>query len=275
MKLRIAQVRIVPDKGNLAGNFSKLRSVLGVLEKHRPDVVVTPECFLDGYVSTEKSVTRRNLRRHAIDPVRSAYTREIAEWSARCRSWFIFGCSRNDPAGVHNSALIFDRKGVLAGVYDKVHCQRSDRKYVPGDALPVFDSDFGKFGVMICADRRWPETVRTLARKKARVIFNPTYGMSCDLNLAMMRTRAFESEVFIAFTHPRQSLITGPGGEVVADDQRRNCRFAVTVIDLAAVDRTRGAVDSHLKDRQPHAYFERPGQTTTIRKRERNGADHD
>jgi predicted amidohydrolase len=243
-----------------------LRSVLGVLEKHRPDVVVTPECFLDGYVSTGKSVMRRDLRRYAIDPLRSAYTREIAEWSARCRSWFIFGCSRSGPAGVLNSALIFNRKGVLAGVYDKVHCQNSDRKYVPGDALPVFDSDFGRFGVMICADRRWPETVRTLALRKARVIFNPTYGMSCDLNLAMMRTRAYESEVFIAFTHPKQSLITGPGGEVVADDRRRNCRFAVTVIDLAAVDRARGAVHSHLKDRQPHVYFARSMQTTAHRR---------
>lgn len=255
MKLRIAQVRVVPVKGDLPGNFAALRSVLGALEKRRPDVVVTPECFLDGYVSTEKSVTRRNIRRYAIDPVRSDYARAIAEWSARCRCWFIFGCSRAAPEGVYNSALIFDRTGALAGVYDKTHCQNSDRKYAAGKALPVFDSDFAKFGVMICADRRWPETVRTLALKGARIIFNPTYGLSNDLNLAMMRTRAYESETFIAFTHPKQSLITGPGGEVVVDDRRRNCRFTVTEIDLACVDRLRNARHSHLKDRRRDVYF--------------------
>jgi predicted amidohydrolase len=212
VKLRIAQIRISPAKGNLEGNFAKLRSALHALEKHRPDVVVTPECFLDGYVSTEKSVTRSTIRQYAIDPETSPYARAIAEWSARCRTWFIFGCARKARTGVFNSALIFNRKGARIGVYDKTHCQMHDRKYVPGRALPVFDSDFGKFGVMICADRRWPETVRTLALKGARVIFNPTYGMSCDLNLAMMRTRSYENEIFVVFTHPQQSLITGPGG---------------------------------------------------------------
>ena len=65
----------------------------------------------------------------------------------------------------------------MVGSYDKTHCQNTDAKYLEGRSLPVFQSDFGTFGVMICADRRWPETVRTLAAKGARVIFNPTYGM--------------------------------------------------------------------------------------------------
>jgi len=261
MKLRVAQIRITPEKGDLDGNFSRLRSALRVLEKHRPDVVVTPECYLDGYVSTEESLTRRALRKFAIDPESSAYTREISDWCARRRTWLIFGCTRKTRAGVFNSALIFNRQGVHVGTYDKTHCQMHDLKYVPGDALPVFDSDFGTFGVMICADRRWPETARTLSLKGARVIFNPTYGMSCDLNLAMMRTRAYENEIFIAFTHPQESLITGPGGEVVVDDRRRNRRFAVTVIDLAAVDKVHAGRHSHLKDRRADIYCcERTGK---------------
>jgi len=254
MKLRIAQIRITPEKGDLKGNFSRLRSALRALEKHRPDVVVTPECYLDGYVSTEKSVTRKTLLKFAIDPESSPYTREISDWSAHCRTWFVLGCTRKTPAGACNSAFIFNREGEIVGMYDKSHCQMHDRKYVPGAALPVFDSDFGKFGVMICADRRWPETSRTLSLKGARVIFNPTYGMSCDLNLAMMRTRAYENEIFIAFTHPKESLITGPAGEVVVDDRRRNCRFAVTAIDLAAVDKVHAGRHSHLKDRRTDIY---------------------
>jgi predicted amidohydrolase len=259
MTLRIAQIRIVPEKGDLAGNFAALRLALEAVEKHRPDVVVTPECFLDGYVSTEKSVTRKNIGRFAIDPGSSVYAREIAGWAARRRSWFIFGCTRQTPAGVFNSALIFNRRGDIAGAYDKVHCQNSDRKYAPGNALPVFDSDFGKFGVVICADRRWPETVRALALQRARVVFNPTYGMSCDLNLAMMRTRSFESEVVIAFTHPSQSLITGPSGEVLVDDRRRGRRFTVTGVDLAEVDKVRRSPSAHLKDRRPEIYHAEKG----------------
>lgn len=255
MKLRIAQIRIVPRKGNLAENFSRLRAILARLEKHRLDVIVTPECFLDGYVSTEKSVTRKNILKYAIDPESSPYAHEIAAWSARRKAWFIFGCTRKTAAGAFNSALIFDRNGKLAGVYDKVHCLCHDRKYLPGNSLPVFDSDFGKFGVMICADRRWPETVRSLALQGARVIFNPTYGMCHDLNLAMMRTRSYESEVIIVFTHPKQSLVTGARGQIITDDRRPNAAFAVTVIDPREADRVRNKKHSHLKDRRPDAYL--------------------
>ncbi len=256
MKLRIAQIRIVPEKGNLKGNFKNLLRSMKALEKHRPDVVITPECFLDGYVTTEKSVTRKTILKYAIDPQTSPYTEVISEWAARSKAWVVFGCTRKGPLGAYNSALIFDRGGKIVGIYDKVHCQLHDRKYVQGDSLPVFDSDFGPFGVMICADRRWPETVRTLALKGARVIFNPTYGMFCDLNLAMMRTRSFENEVLIAFTHVRQSLITGPEGEVLCNDRRKKPRFSVNTLDLKTVDRCRRKRQAHLRDRQVHVYEE-------------------
>ena len=255
MKLRIAQIRIVPEKGNLKGNLSKLLRTLTALEKHRPDVVITPECLLDGYVSTRKSVTKRNILKYAIDPMTSTCAEAISAWAARRKAWFVLGCTRKGPLGVFNSALIYDRRGDLAGMYDKVHCQLHDKKYTPGDSLPVFDSDFGRFGIMICADRRWPETVRTLAVNGSRIIFNPTYGACDQLNLAMMRTRSFESEVFIAFTHPRQSLITGPKGDVLCDDRRKTPRFSMNTVDLTKVDQwRRKRHPSHLRDRQVHVY---------------------
>jgi predicted amidohydrolase len=254
MKLRVAQIRIVPAKGDLAGNHARLLRALGAVARRRPDVVVTTECFLDGYVSTEKQVTRRNIAGFAIRPGSSACAREISAWAAGHRAWVVLGCTRRTRGGAANSALVFNRRGALAGVYDKVHCQAHDRKYVAGEALPVFRSDFGTFGVMICADRRWPETVRTLALRGAQVIFNPTAGMHDDLNLAMMRTRAYESEVFIAFTHPRLSLVTGPGGEVLTKERRRDRLFSITALDLAEVDRRRRRPGSHLRGRRTMAY---------------------
>jgi predicted amidohydrolase len=70
----------------------------------------------------------------------------------------------------------------------------------------------------------------------------------------MMRTRAFESEVFIAFTHVRQSLVTGPGGCVLCDDCGDDDGISVTRIDLTEVDRTREGPTSHLQDRRPELY---------------------
>lgn len=254
MKIRIAQVKVVPAKGALEANHRQLMAVLAEIAGCRPDVVVTPEGFLDGYIATEEEVTRQNIGQYAIDPDMSAYVREAAAWAARQCSWLIPGCARAVSRGVTNSALILDRAGELTGVYDKVHLQRHDLKYLPGQALPVFPSDFGPFGVMICADRRWPETVRTLALKGARVIFNPTYGFHDEQNLHMMCTRSYEGEVWIAFTHPAQALVTDPQGEIVLNETSPEAAFAVSEIDLAAVDKARAQELAHLKARRPELY---------------------
>jgi len=254
MRIRLAQVKVIPEKGNLEANHRRLMGVLAELAEEKLDVVVTPEGFLDGYVATEEQVTRQTIGRYAVDPNDSPYVREAAGWAARHRAWLILGCARVTQEGVTNSALVLDRAGKLAGVYDKVHLQRHDQKYMPGQALPVFPSDFGPFGVMICADRRWPETVRTLVLKGARVILNPTYGFHDEKNLRMMCTRSYESEVWIAFTHPEQALVTGPQGEIVLNETSPGVAFAMSEIDLAAVDRVRAQESSHLKSRRPDLY---------------------
>jgi predicted amidohydrolase len=220
----------------------------------QPDVVVTPECFLDGYATTEAYVTPENMRDYSVDPATSRFTQHVSTWAKDHNAWVILGAARAAPEGVYNSALIYNRAGDLAGIYNKVHCRGHDQKYVAGRALPVFDSDFGTFGVMICADRRWPETVRAMALQGARVIFNPTYGNYGELNNCVMRTRSFENEIFIAFTHPAQALITAPRGIIVEDHMSPNRAWAVTEIDLATVDEKRASEKSFLATRRPDVY---------------------
>lgn len=255
MILRIAQVRAYPVKGDLEANHRRLMDILLEIAPHKPDVVVTPECYLDGYVSTEPWVTGENIADYAIDPKASTYAEQASRWAAAAGSWLVYGCTRRASNGAYNSALIYDRAGYLAGVYDKTHCQTHDRKYLPGQGLPVFDSDFGPFGVMICADRRWPETVRTLALKGARIIYNPTYGMHDVRNLHVMQTRSYESEVFIVFTHPGQSLVTGPTGAVLRNEGSGDGTFALTELDLSQVDQVRSGPSAHLRDRRPDLYL--------------------
>ena len=254
MTIRIAQIRIVPEKCNLEGNHEKLMSVLKSIARETVDVVVTPECFLDGYAVADGSVTDDNLREYAIDPFNSPYVDSTSIWACANTAWVVLGCSRLSAEGVYNTALLLGRDGELVGAYDKTHCQGHDRMFVPGQEIAVFDSDFGPFGVLICADRRWPETVRSLALQGARVIFNPTAGMHNEKNLRMMQTRSFESEVFIAFTHPLQSLLTDPAGEIICNDNLDNVSFSLTEIDLSQVDEARARDSSHLKARRPELY---------------------
>jgi len=251
-KIRIAQIKVYPEKGKIKPNHTKLMKILGDIERnHEVDVVITPEGFLDGYVATEKSVAKDDMVKYAIDPQTSKYTRAASGWARRNKAWIIYGCARKTTDGVFNTALIYNRRGGLAGMYDKLHLQRHDHKYTPGKHLNVYQSDFGLFGVMICADRRWPETARTLTLQGARVIFNPTYGMHGDLNLCMMRTRSYENGIFIVFTHPGQSLITGPDGAVVRNNEDKSRTYTVTEIDLS---KALANMSGHIIDRRADVY---------------------
>ena len=250
--IRVAQVKVYPLKGEMDANHKTLMDILKDIEgREKVDVVVTPEGFLDGYVSTEQSVTKENIIRYAIDPLESPYALAISQWARRNKAWVVFGCARKAADGIFNTALIYNRAGALVGMYDKLHLQDHDHKYTLGKHLNVYESDFGTFGVMICADRRWPETARTLTLKGARVIFNPTYGMHGDLNLCMMRTRSYENGIYIVFTHPGQSLITDPRGAVTCNNEDKDRTWTVTQIDLSKAPANKGG---HIVDRRPDVY---------------------
>jgi predicted amidohydrolase len=251
--ITVAQLRAVPKKGDLQENHLLLMRLLDQIDAD-VDVVVTPEGFLDGYVSTEESVTENNIADYAIDPDSSHYLAQAKDWAARMDCWLIYGCTRKGHQGGYNSALVVNREGSLHGYYDKIHCQTHDSKYRPGESLSVFEGDFGTFGVMICADRRWPETVRSLAVQGARVIFNPTYGMYDARNLRMMQTRSYESEVFIVFTHPRQALITDPSGQILCFEEGKVDGVCVSRVDLSLADTARSGPSAHLRDRRTDLY---------------------
>jgi len=255
--IRVCLLKVVPTKGDMVGNMDKLERLIDEIPDCGIDVLVTPEGYLDGYVSTEDDVDRTNIARYGVQEG-SAYLDRVARIAARREAWVVFGCIHNTAEGPRNAALVFDRQGQMAGQYYKVHCQTHDVKYVAGDALPVFEAEFGRFGVMICADRRWPETVRTLALQGARVIFNPTYGMHGEWNQQMMQVRSYESEVYICFAHPQQSLITGPKGEVEAMLVSNRDHYLIHDLDLSVVDQVRSGLSAHLRDRRPDVYVLTP-----------------
>mgnify|MGYP005839372087 CR=1 FL=1 len=72
--------------------------------------------------------------------------------------------------------------------------------------------------MLICMDRRMPETARILAVKAAQLIPLPAWGMSGETNGILMRTRAYENGLGVAFVHPKRVLIIDPAGRIAARD---------------------------------------------------------
>ena len=67
-------------------------------------------------------------------------------------------------------------------------------------------------------------------------------------------TRTIESELFIAFTHPAQALITDPAGQIVRNKGSPEVDFVLTDVELDQVDRVRAGPSAHLRDRRPDVY---------------------
>ncbi len=258
-EVRIGLVQFVPERWDVKGNWRRLDSILRSASKNEYDLVVTPECIVDGYTVSEApkdpkvpwAGRERWLGECALDASSSRILKAASRHASRLGSYLVLGYTRllgSDTAA--NAATAFGRRGEVLDTYHKTHLQNHDLQFAPGRGWSIIDADFGRFGVLICADRRWPEAVRCQRLLGAELLANPTYGMHGDLNLAMMRTRAFENNFFIAFCHPRQSLITGPGGEVEI-----NVCSEIDGLVSHAVDLERTNL-SHVKDRRTDLYVE-------------------
>lgn len=97
---------------------------------------------------------------------------------------------------VFNTAPLFDRQGNLIGKYDKnmVYEPELDLGATPGEGLPVFQTDIGKIGIIICYDSWFPETIQMLALQGAELVLLPNEGYYTEL----MHARSADNGVFIA-----------------------------------------------------------------------------
>jgi beta-ureidopropionase len=247
--LTIAMLKAVPAKWEVEQNWELFVEQFGRHRRQEADVFITPECFLDGYAVTDKDWSAARFTEVAQDLGSSVYVRRLRQLARRARCAIVFGLTELLGDRFYNCALLVGPDGQLIGKYHKTHLQAHDRRYAPGTSLPVFELPWGRAGMVICADRRWPESVRALRLQGAEVCLMPTYGMHHLDNEWWMRTRSYENGMFICFTHPSEALITDPGGQIAAKYAGNVADVLVHTIDLEDV-----SDDAHLRDRRPELY---------------------
>lgn len=200
-----------------------------------------------------------------------ALAAELGVWlligSAIVRS----GADGDDRAA--NRSILVDDHGAVAATYDKLHVYdvdlptgeswRESASIRPGDAAVAADTPWGRLGLTVCYDLRFPQLFRALAKAGASMIAVPS-AFTVPTGEAhwetLLRARAIETGCFIlapAQGGPHEdgrrtwgrSMIVGPWGEVIArlDHDEPGVLFAA--LDLDAVARARGAVPQLTHDR--------------------------
>lgn len=134
----------------------------------------------------------------------------------------------------YDTSLMIDSNGNIIGESEMVHIASfphfyEKEYYAPGrNGFKVFETPFGKIGIVICFDRHIPESVRSCALQGADLVIIPTAnikGEPLDLFEAEIRTQAYQNGVFIAMcnrvgtegniTFAGQSLVVHPNGRVM------------------------------------------------------------
>lgn len=146
-------------------------------------------------------------------------TEALGNIARRNRCYIVAGLYERVGSVVYNTAVLIGRDGRLVGSYRKTHLpfEESEAGITPGDAYPVFDTDFGKVGVMICWDLQFPEAARALAMNGAEIILLPIWGGS----EVLARARAIENHVFlVSASYDMKTYIVDPSGQVLAEAEK-------------------------------------------------------
>ncbi|MCL5097302.1 MAG: carbon-nitrogen hydrolase family protein [Candidatus Omnitrophica bacterium] len=188
----------------------------------KPDLVCLPEGIT--VIGTGKSYIE------AGEPVPGPTTKRLGELSRELGCYIVAGIYERAGPIVYNTAVLMGRKGELAGTYRKTHLPREEVEagITPGDSYPVFSTDFGKIGIMICWDLQFAETACALAKQGAEMILLPIWGGS----EVLARARAIENHVYlVTSSYDMRTFIVDPTGKVLAEATAEK-PIAFATIDL-------------------------------------------
>ncbi|MDZ7637102.1 MAG: carbon-nitrogen hydrolase family protein [Bryobacterales bacterium] len=221
--VRVASVNLWPR--NTGTKESSLAAFAGIVRERVPDgadIILLPE----GVTVVGTGLTYLDV----ATPVPGPVTEFLGRLAEEKKAYLAAGIYEREGDAVYNTSVLFDRNGSLVGKYRKVYLPREELEggITPGDSFPVFNTDFGRVGMMICYDVFFPDPARALAAQGAELILMPIWGGPEQLAVA----RALENGVFLAasgYGHP--TYVMNPDGDVIATAPE-NGTVAFATIDL-------------------------------------------
>jgi predicted amidohydrolase len=258
MRIAVCQVNSRHDR---MGNLAVAHDLLGRAASAGADVAVLPE-YVD-YLGPSAGEPKP-------EPVDGEFAESFAAAAGRSGMWVVAGSFHEtgpDVGHTYNTSLVFDRGGVLAATYRKIHLfdieipgrvsYQESRTVAPGTDVVTVDIEGVMFGLSICYDLRFPELYRRLAIAGARVLVVPaafTAHTGRDHWEVLLRARAIENQCYVVAAGQTgdhepgrscygRSMVIDPWGTVIAQVPD-GVGLVVADIDLDRVRKIREEVPS-------------------------------
>lgn len=230
-----------------------------------PDLVVLPEVFNIG--------VNHEIFQDMAEPTGAGETTMFLSGFANEFNTYIIGGSfieKSHDGNFYNTSLAFDRNGKIIGKYRKIHMfsyfGSKEGKYITsGDKTCVIDTDFGKVGMSICYDLRFPEQYRCLVDKGAQIIVCPAAWPTerREHLITLSKARAIENLSYFVLVNQTgksekerinagNSMIINPWGEIISQANQEE-GIIKAEIDLSQIQKIRKEFPV-LEDRKPQAY---------------------
>ncbi len=254
MKVALVQMAVSTDKND---NTVKVEKYIVEAKTKGVDLVVLPEMFNCPYKTENFPVY--------AEKEKGKQWQELSRIAKENKVFLVAGSipEIDDEGKVFNTSYVFDRNGKQVGKHRKMHLFdiniKDGQMFKESDTLSagkeicVFDTEFGKVGVVVCYDFRFPELSRLLVEKGAKAIvvpgaFNMTTGPAHWEIL--FRTRALDNQVYTIGTAPARdingcyvsyghSMVASPWGDVIAQADEKETMIICDVF-FDEVDRVRG-----------------------------------
>lgn len=201
--VKIAGIQMASSP-SVSSNLSEAERLIEIAVNQGAKLVALPEYFaIMGLKDTDKVAVRE---KEGSGPIQ----RFLSKMAKKHQIWLIGGSVPMDasvPDKVRNACLVYDETGKLVGRYDKIHLfgldlgdehYREESTIEPGDKVVVLDTPFGRIGLSICYDLRFPELYRAMGEVDlivAPAAFTETTGKAHWETL--IRARAIENQCYV------------------------------------------------------------------------------
>ncbi len=264
-QLKVALAQMTCIKADKNKNINKMRTFAEKARKEKAKLVVFPELSLTDYVI-------RDLLYELAEPVPGPSVEKIAEIAKENKLYMVFGMpekSEKAESVIYNTAVLVGPRGYI-GKYRKMylptHSVFEEKRYFrPGYETPVFETELGKIGLIICYDVFFPEVSRALKLKGAQIIVCISASPAVRRNFfeTLTAARAIENNTFVIYVNLvgieeglqfwGGSRIISPSGSIIKKAKYNEEDFVVGEIDLDDIRHIAAFVPT-IRDLRPEIY---------------------
>lgn len=215
--VRVAGIVLKWERGDKEANFRRAEPMIREAAGAGAKIVCTTDCFLDGCAAADKSIPIDDYRALGERIPGGEYFERLRRLADDLDFHLATGMLEADGDARYNAAMLIGPDGSLLGKYRKQKLGHELDRNMPGGDSTVFETPFGRVGILICADRTDPAIVAKYRERGAEFLICPSGGMfGPKTNDPIVQARSRETGLPILFVHPAEFLATSGDGSIDA-----------------------------------------------------------